>query len=310
MMLNDLFDPRKSLNLFDLKEKFIALKQLIVQNKLPKVLMLTGDKGLGKSTLIFHLMHYYFDKNNYDEINKKINNSSFHYEFLNNLFPNIIYLGNQNLNNLKIEDVRKLKNDISKSSISKKKRFIILDDIETQSVNSLNALLKLIEEPSENNYFILINNKSQKILETIKSRAIDIQIILNDQTKNKITKSLLNYYNQESSLSIDIVKLSPGNFLKFNYILNEKKIDINDSFLITIKKILNIYKKEKNLLYRDLLLFHTEYYFQNKNIQNNFDENKFIEKKLFLFKNIHEFFSYNLNHNTFLNSIESRFNYD
>ena len=39
--------------------------------------MLSGDKGLGKSTLIFHLMHYYFDKNNYDEINNKINNSSF-----------------------------------------------------------------------------------------------------------------------------------------------------------------------------------------------------------------------------------------
>ena len=82
--------------------------------------------------------------------------------------------------------------------------------------------LKLIEEPSENNYFILINNKSQKILETIKSRALIFKYILNDQTKNKITKSLLNYYNQESSLSIDIEINSPGNFLKFNYILNEK----------------------------------------------------------------------------------------
>ena len=52
-MLNDLFDPRKSLNLFDLKEKFIALKQLIVQNKLPKVLMLTGDKASVNQLLYF-----------------------------------------------------------------------------------------------------------------------------------------------------------------------------------------------------------------------------------------------------------------
>ena len=29
--------------------------------------MLTGEKGIGKSTIINHLMHYYFDKKNYDE---------------------------------------------------------------------------------------------------------------------------------------------------------------------------------------------------------------------------------------------------
>ena len=31
--------------------------------------MLSGEKGIGKSTTINHLMHYYFDKDNYDDIN-------------------------------------------------------------------------------------------------------------------------------------------------------------------------------------------------------------------------------------------------
>ena len=31
----------------------------------------------------------------------------------------------------------------------------------------LNALLKIIEEPSKNNYFILINNKSKPLIETL-----------------------------------------------------------------------------------------------------------------------------------------------
>ena len=35
-------------------------------------------------------------------------------------------------------------------------RFIVLDDIELFNVNSLNALLKIIEEPSKKNYFILL----------------------------------------------------------------------------------------------------------------------------------------------------------
>ena len=40
-------------------------------------------------------------------------------------------------------------------------RFIIFDDVELFNHNSLNALLKLIEEPTKKNYFLLINNKSR-----------------------------------------------------------------------------------------------------------------------------------------------------
>ena len=61
---------------------------------MPKVLMLSGQKGIGKFTLINHLMHYYFDKENYDTKQFKIldSNSSFKKQYLNNVFPNIIYL--------------------------------------------------------------------------------------------------------------------------------------------------------------------------------------------------------------------------
>ncbi|GIS77171.1 MAG: hypothetical protein CM1200mP13_05300 [Candidatus Pelagibacterales bacterium] len=52
-------------------------------------------------------------------------------------------------------------------------RFTILDDVELLNINAANSLLKLIEEPSDNNYFILINSKRKKIIETIKSRALE-----------------------------------------------------------------------------------------------------------------------------------------
>ena len=41
------------------------------------------------------------------------------------------------------------------------KRFVILDDVEMFNLNSMNALLKMIEEPGPDNYFILIYNKSK-----------------------------------------------------------------------------------------------------------------------------------------------------
>ena len=92
------FNSKKSLNLFDLSDNFMLLKDLYTKNKLPKVLMLSGKKGSGKSTIVNHLMYYIFDKENYnEEINQLSSNSIFHSQFLNNIYTNIIYiLGNVN----------------------------------------------------------------------------------------------------------------------------------------------------------------------------------------------------------------------
>ena len=92
--------------------------------------------------------------------------------------------------NIKIEDIRNLKSIIYKTTISNKPRFIILDDVELFNINSLNALLKIIEEPTKNNFFILINNKSKPLIETIKSRCIDVKIILNEKQRINIINLL------------------------------------------------------------------------------------------------------------------------
>ena len=52
--------------------------------------MLTGDKGIGKATFITHILHYYFDKNNYNLTNNMIvKKANYKDLFLNNLYPNI-----------------------------------------------------------------------------------------------------------------------------------------------------------------------------------------------------------------------------
>ena len=45
---------------------------------------------------------------------------------------------------MRIDDIRKIINDLNKSPIKKDKRFIILDDIDSFNINSLNALLKIL----------------------------------------------------------------------------------------------------------------------------------------------------------------------
>lgn len=308
MTISEYFNPIKSYELFGYNEKFIFFKDLFTKNQFPKVLLLTGDRGIGKFTLVNHLLHYYFDKE-YESKKNKINpNSSFHLEFTNGLFPNIFYLKGISSKSLKLDDVRKLKDDLSKSSIYNKKRFIILDDVETYNANILNALLKIIEEPSNNNNFILINNKSSSLLETIKSRSIEIKILQNDILTNQILSSLLNLYSPKLLLQKDLVKTSPGNFLKFNHFFQEKKIDLDEKFIINLNKILNIYKKEKDILFKDLILFYYEYYLKKINFDKINKINNFIENRSFIAKNINNFFLYNLNQNTLINTIESKFN--
>ena len=74
------------------------------------------------------------------------------------------------------------------SSINNSFRFIIIDDIERLNENCINALLKTIEEPSSINNFILINNQTVPILDTLKSRSLEILFFLSKMKKRSNTK--------------------------------------------------------------------------------------------------------------------------
>ena len=78
-----------------------------------------------------------------------------------------------------MQDIRNLKTNILKTPIENTKIYNF-NDIEVFNLQSLNAILKIIEEPGIYNYFILINNESTKLLETVRSRCIEIKVILNE----------------------------------------------------------------------------------------------------------------------------------
>ena len=307
-MLQLNFNPKKTKRLFGLENEFNFLKKTISSDKFPKTLMLTGNRGVGKSTMISHLMHYYFDKKTYNENENKFTSESFFLnQFIENLFPNILYLNGSDYRNVRVDDIRKIINDLNKSPIKKDKRFIILDDIVSFNINSLNALLKIIENPGKNNFFILINNKSNKLLNTIKSRSIEIKIMINNKDRLSISTSLLKYFNQDRIFDENLVSSTPGNFLRFNYIFNNNSLDINEKFLTNFSNILRIYEKEKDIFYKEMLLFFVEYNFQKLKLQGLVNNKKLIEKKLMILKNINDFFLYNLNQNTLLSNLEENY---
>ena len=308
MNLTENFNPKKSLRLIEHKDNFNLLKNLIIKKRFPKVLMLSGMKGDGKFTLICHLLHYYFDKQNYSENENIIQKSAFHEQFLSDTFPNIYYFNGSDFKNVKIEDIRSLKNNLLKKPIIEKKRFIILDDVETFNINSLNGLLKLIEEPGESNYFILINNSSKNLLETIKSRCLELKIILSEKSRLNIIASLMEIHKQKNILDKNSIKATPGNFIKFNSFFCDQILDLNDSFLKNFKTSLNFYKKEKDIFYKDLLIFLTEYFLQKYRSKDNDSSQNYFIKRLSILKNLNNFFLYNLSQSTLINNIENKLN--
>ena len=245
------FDPKNTLSLFCLQDKLNFLISLYKNSNLPKVLMLSGDKGSGKSTLVNHFLYSIYDEINYKKDNKISENSLFYKQFSQDIFSNIIYLKGSDYKNIKIEDIRNLKHKLRQSTVLDRDRFIILDDVELFNKNSLNALLKIIEEPGRN-FFVLINNKSKPILETIKSRSIEIKIILNHQEKLMIVNNLIKLFDLKPVINYETTNLSPGNFIKFDYILNSNNINLIDDYISNLSILLNLYKKKKDILFLNL----------------------------------------------------------
>ncbi len=300
-------DPKKTINLFGLQKKFNFLAEVFDKKKMPQILMLSGEKGIGKFTLINHLLNYVYDKSNYDFKKNVINlNSEFNKQYLNGIFSNIVYLTGSHFKNVKIDDVRNLKSIISKSSILNKERFIIFDEVELFNANSLNALLKIIEEPSSNNFFVLINSKSKPLLQTISSRTLEIRIILNNEERIEIIESIIKDLNLEILIDYKITNLSPGNFLVFNEICKVNKIDISANFLSNFEKLIILYKKTKNYDLINLIMFLTNYYFHNLSNSNKENIDKIYENKVYVIDNINDFITYNLNQNSLINAINNK----
>ena len=308
MSEKDLLNPINSLQLIGLDDYFFELINLHKNKDLPKVILLSGKKGVGKITLVNHLLQYIFDNKYYDLKNKIINKASKVYkQRLNETFPNIIHIKNEFPNKTKIDDVRSLKSVLLNSTFDNLPRFIIFDDVEKMNANCSNALLRLIEEPSENNFFILINNSQGNLLETVSSRCLNTKIFINTATRLKIIDYLIKHKNIDVLIDYKKFDLTPGTFLNYNFIALNNNINNNLDFITKIEKLLNLYKKEKNRQYINFAMFFIEQFFYNLSLEKKDDIYNLNNSKIKTMKTLNDYAEYNLNLSSVLNSINSEF---
>ena len=190
-------NPSNQISLFEHKEIFNQLYKLSKNDTLPNKIILSGEKGIGKSTLAYHLINFVLTENeefpyNYEKNIIDSNNKS--YKLIQNKSnPNFHLIDVlEDKKNIDINQIRELIINLNKSSFNKKKRFILIDNIELLNLNSVNALLKILEEPNENINFILINN-NKRVLPTLKSRCLNFKVFLTKDQSIRIVNQLLNY---------------------------------------------------------------------------------------------------------------------
>lgn len=99
----------------------------------------------------------------------------------------------EDVNGIKVDTVRELGYKSSSSASEGKRKVFILKEIQKLKKEAGNSLLKLIEEPAENSFFILLTN-SLNILPTIKSRSILVKIKKRDAEELDVDEFTYNFF--------------------------------------------------------------------------------------------------------------------
>ena len=302
-------EPSIQFELFGLKKFLIELIYLYESKKLPNKILLSGQKGLGKSTMSYHFINYVLSKDeefNYDLKRLKINSENHSFKTVQNKSNLNFFLINisPDKKTIDINQIRELILKLNKSSFNDKPRFVLIDNIEYLNKNSVNALLKILEEPSDNVHFILINN-NKKILSTLSSRCINFKIFLSNAESLDVANNLLNgkLYDLVNNELIHYYS-TPGNIYNMYSFAKENNFDLIN---LNLKELLNfiiknrLYKKSilTKLLIFDLIEFYIVKINSSFSTRINNQYNYFVKK-------LSDIKKYNLDEETFFIEFEDK----
>lgn len=126
---------------------------------------------------------------------------------------------------INIEQIREVARLATLKALGGGKKVFIIDDISDASLPALNSLLKVLEEPPGNTFFILITNKEVSLLQTIVSRCWRVEFFsLNTQSMKVFIKESL----PEEDIPEDLIYAasgSPGRLLRY---IHASKVGLSD----------------------------------------------------------------------------------
>lgn len=144
-------------------------------------------------------------------------------EILASRYPNFYYLKVQeDKSEISVDDVRDFRSRLSLGALGKGRKIAVIFQGEALNSSSSNALLKLLEEPTQNTTIFILSNRGDSIMPTIRSRAVSIEF---HPVPVSVQLRQLSQYGKSDDLE-NIVKAASGKpGLALSYLNNRPEFD-------------------------------------------------------------------------------------
>ncbi|HOW52230.1 MAG TPA: DNA polymerase III subunit gamma/tau [bacterium] len=144
-----------------------ALKYAIREGRIAPVILFTGIRGTGKTTLARILVKAFNCLSPLPD-GEPCNVCENCTEIMAGRSPDVFEIDGASNNS--VDDVRTIRENIAYSPVKSKRKAYIIDEVHMLSKSAFNALLKTLEEPPSHTAFILATTDPQKIPTTVLSR--------------------------------------------------------------------------------------------------------------------------------------------
>jgi DNA polymerase-3 subunit gamma/tau len=177
-----------------------TIKNAISLNRLPQAILLTGTRGIGKTTTARIIAKYL----NCQEVERKgecCNICDSCLSIANCTHPDILEF--DAASKTSVNDIREIIETVNYMPIKSKNKFYIIDEVHMLSNSAFNALLKTLEEPPSHVRFILATTEEHKVPLTIVSRTLQFRLVpIKEHTIARRCREILNMEGYSASEEI------------------------------------------------------------------------------------------------------------
>jgi len=276
----------------------ITLKNELINNRLSHAFLFCGTRGTGKTT-VARILARAINCLDGDLLytGEPCNKCQSCKSILESTTTDVIEI--DAASNNRVDNVRELLDEVMYRPVSLKNRVYVIDEVHMLSSGAFNALLKTLEEPPENVFFILATTEPNKIPVTIQSRCqrFDFRrVSVPDITKKlKHITSSENIMIDDNSIKL-ISTLAKGSLRDALSLLEQVRSQFSGSDINTAKiesilgildsqEITNLFRLILDKDIKNLILTISEIYMSGKDIFLIFNQMLSYCRDIILFKN-------------------------
>ncbi|MGI6681208.1 MAG: hypothetical protein ACOX3T_06995 [Bdellovibrionota bacterium] len=198
------------------------LSKLVQTREVPHAMLFNGDAGIGKKLVALEFARtFYCEDYSKEQVTFKLGgcNECKSCRLFNDFaIPDFYFVECGDKEQVKTENIRELLYNLNLKNFSSKYKFIIFNDAHLIREQSANILLKTLEEPKSDTYFILITSNFSKLPITITSRCHmwHFSTLTNDEILEILKEKNLSLKSKND------IELLEGSLINLELILNNE----------------------------------------------------------------------------------------